>query len=141
MSGTAPAWQVREMQRQALMQEIHRLVLQAEEEVDQATLYRVLLRQLERTLASKGPLLGSHDMLENSWEAREKGLGIFEEIRSKISHFRKTTVEEQALLADIFVWMAQEIARPHKAVLASQELHEPEKIYGVKDRIQDVPFD
>jgi hypothetical protein len=140
MSGTAPAWQVRDMQRNKVIADFKRMVLDAEDHTDAAPLHRAMLYTLLQIVAGEKML----DLrMTNDIPAHSRGLGagLAMNLYAAVEKFQRSEAEGRMLLAEGIVWLAGEIARPFRAALSSQELMDPKTIYGVEDRTTDVPFE
>lgn len=139
-TATAPAWQVREHQRQKLLEKLHQKVIAQLDNFKTIDLFRVLLFLLDKKLATLEISISASDFPEISWATREIVFGLFCEMSQKIGDFQRSEEEGHALLAMLFQWVADNLANPHHAALQTQELCKPELIYGTERATDEVPL-
>jgi len=143
-NGTAPAWQVREMQRQKLLEEIKQKIIHREDDFAEHNLFNLywtlsylFYSQLQRS----GKGLGYDDLSKSAWANERIASLLFSEVLEEINKFQRSGEEGRALLGEFLEWAANEIARPHYSALGTQEVDQPKIIYGVEDRTEEIPFE
>ncbi|MFZ3044246.1 MAG: hypothetical protein WA058_04050 [Minisyncoccia bacterium] len=145
---TAPAWQVRESQRQKLLEGFKQKIIGYEDSFPGGYLYKILLGLSQEQIANYHPWMMTGpvaflvlDMPDVHLEAREKIAALFREIRDGVRQFERSEEEGRALLAKLFEWMAGEIARPYHSALQHQEIRNPKLVYGVERATDEIPFE
>jgi len=142
MSGKAPAWQVREMQRQQLLERLMQQIIRQEDAIGLEDLHEALLFLLQMELKYSRVWVSVHfDLSLIRTEVKQKVCNLFGEMEDEVKKFSRSQEEGKGIYAKLFEWVASEIVRPYHAALHTQELHEPKKIYGIEDRTAEIPFE
>ena len=143
-NGTAPAWQVRDMQRQKLLEGIKQKIIRREDDFAEHNLFNLywtlsylIYSQLQRS--EKG--LSYDDLSRSAWSNERLSSFLFSEVLKEIDEFQRSEKESRALLGELLEWVAGEIALPYYSELGTQEVDEPKIIYGVEDRMEEIPFE
>lgn len=139
--GTAPAWQVRESARQTLLEGIQRDIIRKEEDLGRSNLQRTLLYVLNRELTFAESEVGNNYPSDIRLDIGEKAFAFFYEVFQSIRQFQRSKKEGDFLFAKLLEWTAGEIARPYHSALLRQEIRQPERIFGAKGAMDEVPLE
>ena len=141
INGTGPAWQVRESARQKLLEKIKQKILGHEDGIGRTNLFRLLLHIIDKELAFGQVSINNQEFENVPPSHKERVLGLFFETSKSIKQFQRSEAEGDAILAKLFEWTSNEVARPHYSMLQTQEVHEPKRIYGVEHATDEVPLE
>lgn len=140
MAGTAPAWQVREMQRQYLLNDLKTRLFEQEEVYGKTSVHRVLLLVLERELSIRRAFLESSDLSDIEWGEKDALFRFYIRLDQTIRKFERCPEEGQLLRAELFKYVAHQIASPPSMALQRIEMDHSKMLYGVEDRTEEIPF-
>jgi hypothetical protein len=145
-NGTAPAWQVRESERQQLLGGIQQEIINLEDEVGRDKLHWFLLHTLAEKLRRPENIAfppGSI-LLIPGWPrehtARVRKLFLIG-IEGAVNNFKRTEEEGSALFAKLFEWVAKGIVHSYSFDLRKQEIENPMIIYGTACATDEIPFE
>ncbi len=129
------AWMRRGSERQEFIERLKMLIIDDEEESHnrlsvQIPLLILLVQHLAVT--EKADLL---DIVPVPKRTRDL---FFTLILPELTSFARTPEEAAALLAELFLWEANSIANAFKSPLQTQEIMEPEKVFGGHQAMDDV---
>lgn len=127
--GTAPAWQVRDMERQKLLENIQRQLDGAElGPKHESDVFRLVMTMVPEMLADNRMTPGMLPSIP--WERRKQVQDLLWSIDASIENFKRSDDEGRALWAKVLEWSVRAfIARYHRA-LNTQEMLEPMLIFG-----------
>lgn len=140
---TAPAWQVREMARTKVLEQIKQAIESMGDEFEnQLDLYR-LVWHLVDTKLSNGTL--SMSMMSTlpriPWKIRNEVYGILLSADKAIALFERAPKEGYALWANLLEWSAVQIANTHLSALQALEVSNPQLIFGAATATTEVPIE
>lgn len=136
--GTAPAWQIRKMQRQKLLKEIQRKIAGTAEEFEiEWDLYRLLIRLFDTALVGS-PIV--KDLWDIPKEVHDIALLVFGQSRLAIQSFERSRQEGLALTAKLLEWTAGQVVAVHHKALRNEEFAHPRLIYGTERATDEVPI-
>lgn len=145
-AGTAPAWQVRESQRQRLLEEIKRKIIDLENEIERDKLNWFLLYTLEGKLRRPKKMAFPPETIlvipgwprEHTTRARKLFLVGIE---GAVNTFKRSEEEGSALFAKLFEWVAQGIVHSYSFGLRRQETENPTLILGTACATDEIQFE
>ena len=140
--GTAPAWQVRDTQRQKLLEVIQQKIIRWENDyLWSSHLHNIFHHLLETELILGLGRISEDDISRIYWKDRIQVTNLFGEVLKEIRDFQRSSEEEKCLLAKLYVWTAGEVARPYHSALDATNLDLLKRVYGVKSAMDEVPFE
>lgn len=139
-AGTAPAWQVRESQRQKFLKGITQKIYDYEDKVGRINLLRLLLYIVDKKLVTGQVTVNKSEFTNVPPNHMTQILALFSGISKSIRKFQRSETEGYALFAKILEWAAGEIAQRHYSELLAQQDSYPEVIYGAKRATDEVPL-
>ena len=137
MSGTAPAWQAREMQRQQFLDGIFSQFYETDE-LDLNFLIRFCLVQIQTEMLTKNPT-----NLQDSREVGEvvtnpKAPAAHNHICVPINNLADVMEEKLFLVGSVLKKLVEMVTYDLQHKLHKIELQRPKKIFGVDDRMRKV---
>lgn len=135
-----PAWQKREIQRNRFIKGLMDKVFQKEEELDSPEQLPLVLAQIiiDGFIAGRQP----KDDSALSEDAIGEIKGRFaSEIINSASIFSRDPTESQALLACFLKNLLEHALMPVSSELHAEEIRNPEKIFGAKGAMIELPVD
>lgn len=138
--GTAPAWQVRDMQRHKLLEGLQgRMSAEAERFPIEWDLYRVLIRLLD-TLLFEGSITTPKDLAGIPQEVHNSALGLLREILQDIDRFKRSAPEGRALMAQLLEYAVERLTDARYEALRNDEFAHPKLIFGTDRATDDMPI-
>lgn len=139
--GTMPAWQKREAERQKLLEEIKRRLINEEERAERPYLYKTLVFLIGRKLEMGDfNFDNTIEMPGDHWLKSRELLYILAQAELVIDRFERVPAEGLALWAKLFEWAADGVAAPYHRELASAEHTNPKEVYGTDRASDEVPI-
>lgn len=129
----APAWQVREMARQNLLDQIERMITAAAERAEsESDLCRLLIRVFDNALENPETVIdtASTGLPNLSKETHETALFLFEATVQYIEGFKRSVHEGRALMADVLEWITNSRVDDFHHALTDEEFANPMLIFG-----------
>jgi hypothetical protein len=147
---TAPAWQVRDWNREELLVKLKEMVTDDnaahEERLDFYSILLDLLRQRldrserEKRLSYAGCRISREILPQVSWHIKTEVFGLFRAVSDEINNFQRSDAEGLWCFSMLFAWAAREFIEPFcKALLEDQKKH-PKHMYGVEDPNALIPY-
>lgn len=137
------AWQMRGIERQNLLEKIKREILEKEESWKCSRIegWAMLLHYLHRKLVGAFYVATSSDYPYNvPFELKQVFLDAVLGITQQIDKFKRCNEEGEALIAELFEWVAKEITHPYHRALQQKEFDDPKTVFGATSAVDDVPF-
>jgi len=140
--GTAPAWQVREMARQKLLEEIQRDLMDKEEGLQNyLDFHQIALHLIVGKLRDGSLSMSFSDSLPHfPRDLRQTTFDVLKTAAAKIALFKRSPEEGNAMWAKMLEWSASQLAQPFASALRQQEVLEPQRVYGVPSAMDEVPI-
>ncbi len=132
---TGEAWQVRESQRQELIEGFVRASYQRETEVGDKTFHLGLASVIVKYLKDRQKGIARP-------EVRLDHCGIFfGAALIAFKNFARTEVEKDVLIVQFLEKVLVTGLNPFRTALTSQEIHEPEKIFHAPSAMSEIPLE
>ncbi len=133
------AWMKRGLERQNLLDDIKRQIMDEEEEshnritVQVPTIVGLLCHLANTDGVGFEELHDAQDSPAWGW--------FCETILPQVVNFARSKQEELALLAEILMWETTSVVNRYRQELNSQEIHEPDKVFGTSSAMDVVGVD
>ncbi|GEM_PF-2462175 len=140
--GNAPAWQVRDMQRQKLLENIQHHLSNVENEFEQGSdVHRLVMELVSGKLATGSLGMSLSGTLPSiPWKKRNLVYRLVLSADASIDDFKRSYEEGLFLWAKVLEWSTGQFTHSFHAALHSQETLEPQKVYGTEHSMQEVPI-
>lgn len=128
------AWMRRGAERQDLLEKIKRDVLDEQAETHQYErskfAFNAALLEYLSEQNGNGPPTQAADTPERRY--------LRERVLPAIAKFARTPIEARALVAELYLWHCETIAKRFKAELQSEGARDPEKVFGGRRAMDEV---
>lgn len=140
--GTAPAWQVRDMERQKLLENIQRQLDNAElGPKHESDVFRLIMTMVPEMMSDNRMTVGASGTLPSiPWERRKRVHDLLWSIDASIENFKRSDDEGKALWAKVLEWSVRIFTARYHRALNTQEMLEPMLIFGTAKSTDKVPI-